>query len=72
MASNDHGGECGALWYHGEGDNRAKHVCHRDRGHRGSHHSDSGLSWSRDPHHRQARIGDQPCSDCEPIGAKQR
>jgi len=33
----------------------------------GGHHSDNGLNWARDPHHRRARINlDQPCPDCEP------
>jgi hypothetical protein len=41
-------GLCRAVWYHGEP--RLKHVCHRDGGHRGPHHADSGLSWSRAPY----------------------
>jgi hypothetical protein len=70
MAGNEHDSECGALWYHGDGADRAKHVCHRDRDHRGSHHADSGLSWTRLPHARQVRMTTDPCADCEPIGAR--
>jgi hypothetical protein len=61
---------CRAVWYHGEP--RAKHVCHRDSEHRGPHHADSGLTWGRAPHARRARIGDDPCPDCQPAGTGAR
>jgi hypothetical protein len=44
-----------------------KHMCHRDDGHRGDHHADSGLTWGRHPHARRTRISDDPCPDCEPV-----
>jgi hypothetical protein len=44
-----------------------KHRCHRDEGHRGGHHADSGLIWSRSPHARRPRMSDGPCPDCEPV-----
>ena len=69
MADKD--GICGALWYHGIGHSRSKHVCHRRRGHRDRHHSDQGLWWSSHPHARRVRLDDhQPCPDCEPVRAK--
>jgi hypothetical protein len=72
MARNNNG-TCGALWYFGDGDDRTKHVCHRRRRHLGGHHSDGGLSWARDPHHRRAKIDlHEPCSDCEPVGVSRR
>jgi hypothetical protein len=42
-------------------------MCHRDDGHRGDHHADSGLTWGRHPHARRTRISDDPCPDCEPV-----
>ena len=66
-------GTCDALWYFGDGDNRTKHVCHRPKGHRRGHHSDGGLGWARDPHHRRASINtSDPCPDCEPVTAARR
>jgi hypothetical protein len=54
---------CRAVWYWG--DPRDKHICYRPKGHRRGHHSDAGLSWARDPHHRRASIDlQQPCPDC--------
>lgn len=70
MAKDDRDGLCRAVWYHG--DPRIKHVCHRDRGHRSGHHSDAGLTWSRNPHARRAREGGDPCPDCQPVGAAAR
>jgi hypothetical protein len=46
-----------------------KHACHRDDGHRGEHHADSGLTWGRNPHARRTRMSDEPCPDCEPVEA---
>lgn len=59
--------ECGAVWYFGEP--RVKHVCHRNKNHRGSHHADSGLNWTRDPHHRQPRRQPHPA---QPPAAERR
>jgi hypothetical protein len=42
---------------HMDGD---KHACHRDDGHRGEHHADSGLRWSSNPHARRTRMADDP------------
>ena len=64
MAKDDQGELCRAVWYHG--DPRIKHVCHRPgKRHRGGHHSDKGLWWSRNPHARRVRMRDDPCPDCE-------
>jgi hypothetical protein len=60
---------CRAVWYWGNGPERAKHVCHRDHGHRGGHHSDARLNWSRNPHARRVRESADPCPDCELVGA---
>jgi hypothetical protein len=42
----------------------ARHACHRDAGHRGPHHADSGLSWGRHPYYRGMHMTGEPCPDC--------
>ena len=68
MARNNDG-TCGAIWYYGKGEDRAKHVCHRPDAHRGAHHADSGLAWTRHPHDRRPRMTTVPCADCEAVPA---
>jgi len=68
MAGDDGGRPCGAVRYFGDGAERGKHWCHRRPGHRGEHHSDAGLRWSKNPHAARTRLDEHtPCDDCDPV-----